>query len=139
MDTKHEHEQVRHARMKRTPEQVNLEVNAQCRQNRFGKYRARERDKNHQQEENRIPDLIEARFTWQFLEKPRKHADNPFPVEGEVNEERQCKDKTNPLVIGDARCARDVDGDEEDQHNEVKKEFELGKAEFFISGLHGNR
>ena len=70
VNAEHEHEQVCHACVQCAPEQVNFKVNTEGWQNTFREHRARERDEDHQQEESRIPDLIEACFAWQFLEQP---------------------------------------------------------------------
>ena len=53
-----------------------------------------------------------------------------------MNQEGQGEDETDPLVIGNARCAWDIDGNEENEHKDVEKEFELSEAEFFIGILH---
>ena len=53
-----------------------------------------------------------------------------------MNQERQGEDETDPLVVWNARCARDIDGDEEGKHNKIEKEFELCEAEIFVGGLH---
>ena len=53
-----------------------------------------------------------------------------------MNQERQGKDETDPLVVWDTRCAWDIDGNEENEHKDIEKEFELREAEFFAGGLH---